>query len=263
MVLLQNPLSEKQAGMRTSLIPGLLNNVSRNVRHGVQNILGFELGPVYLPVAGRDLPDEPLHAAIVLAGYREKHWSAAESPLDLYDLKGYLEAILDYFGAEYSIEEIENGTFEPGQSGRVVFGGETLGFFGQVRASVLRDFDVEQPVFLLELNLEPMLAGKTPVPQFVPVPTFPPSRRDLALLVDISVPAGSLREAAMSAGGNTLKSVEIFDVYTGKQVPEGKKSIALSLVFQSEERTLTDADTQKAFDRILKKLQAEFSAEQR
>jgi len=95
------------------------------------------------------------------------------------------------------------------------------------------------------------------------LPQFPPSLRDMAVLVDAAVPAGDIRDAARQAGGKLLKSVDIFDVYTGKQVPPGKKSVALSLVFQSDERTLTDKDTQKTWDKILRKLEEGYQAELR
>lgn len=263
MVALENPLSEKQATMRTSLIPGLLANASRNVRYGSTNILAFEIGPVYRPVAGAELPNEPVCLGVVFTGSRERHWSGGEQALGLYDIKGILESVLDHFGAAYALEEAETGTFLPGQCGRVTVDGQVLGWFGEARTAILRAYDIEQPVYLMELNLDPLLMQAAPVAQFKPIPGFPPSRRDMAVLVDVAVAAGSLCAAACETGGKILKSVDVFDVYTGKQVPQGKKSVALSLVFQSEERTLTDEDTQKTWERILRKLQTDFGAELR
>jgi phenylalanyl-tRNA synthetase beta chain len=264
MVALQNPLSEKQATMRSSLIPGLLANVSRNVRHGSLNVRAFEIGPVYIPVTGRDLPDEPLRVGVVLTGYNgEKHWAMPQQPLDIYDVKGFGESILEFFGADAAFEVGEYGPFESGQCARVALGETTLGWMGQMRFDVLKGWGIDQPVFMLELDLSQLLECALPMPQFRPIPAFPPSRRDMAVMVDAGVPAGALRDAAMETGGKLLKSVDIFDVYSGKQVTQGKKSIALSLVFQSDERTLTDQDTQKSWDRILKKLQTDFGAELR
>ena len=264
MVALENPLSERQATMRPSLIPGLIANVSRNVRHGSMNIAAFEIGPVFVPVEGRDLPDEPMRAGVVVSGFAgEKHWSRPQAPIDFYDLKGYCEAIFDFFGVPRTFEETEYGTFQEGQCGAIMSGGAQVGVLGQVRDSILKVYDVEQPVFICEIDLEPLLASVAAAPQFAEIPMFPPSRRDIAVMVDYGVAAGAMRVAAIEAGGKLLKSVDIFDVYTGKQVGEGKKSVALSLVFQSDERTLTDQDTQKSWDRILKKLQTEFGAELR
>jgi len=264
MVTLENPLSEKQATMRSSLIPGLLATVSRNVRHGNLNILAFELGPVYIPEPGEKLPNEVMRAGVVLSGFcGEKHWSQPRRAVDFHDLKGYCEAILDFFGVSYSFESAEFGPFQNGQCGKVLMGETILGYLGQVRDGILRSYDIEQPVYLMELDLEYVLGHQRGAAQFQSIPMFPPSRRDMAVMVDASVPAGAIREVAAQSGGKLLKTVDIFDVYTGKQVLEGKKSVALSLVFQSEERTLTDADTQKAWDRILAKLKAAFQAELR
>ncbi|MCX5759562.1 MAG: phenylalanine--tRNA ligase subunit beta, partial [Candidatus Hydrogenedentes bacterium] len=264
MVALQNPLSEKLATMRSSLLPGLVNTVSRNVRHGNLDILAFEIGPVYRPVSGETLPKQELRAGVVLSGHDgAKQWSRPQALLDFYDLKGYCEAILDFFGVKAAFEDAEFGPFQPGQCGKVVAGDKTLGHLGQIRDAILKTYDVEQPVYVLELDLETLLTSPIPVQPFEAIPTFPPSRRDMAVLVDGDVPAGALRDAALEAGGKLLESVEIFDVYSGKQVPGGKKSIALSLVFQSAEKTLTDAETQKAWDRILKRLETGFAAELR
>jgi len=264
MVTLQNPLSENQATMRSSLIPGLMANVSRNVRHGSTDIAAFEIGPIYVPVEGRDLPNEPLHVAVVLSGNDSgKHWSRPQQAFDLYDIKGYCEAIADLFGTTPIFEAAECPTFQFGQCATVAINGAVIGRFGEVRKDILKDYDVDQSVYMLELELAPLFDVQAPRPQHRTVPMFPPSRRDMAVLVDSAVAAGDISKAAAEIGGKILKSVDIFDIYTGKQVPAGKKSVALSLMFQSEERTLTDKDTQKTWDRILKKLEADFKAELR
>ena len=264
MVALTNPLSENLATMRSSLIPGLVANVSRNVRHGVANIMGFEVGPVYVPVPEQELPDELMRVGVVLSGsVGERDWSRPQQPFDFYDVKGRCEAILDHFGAPYRFEEAELGTFEKGRCAWVLMKKHTLGRLGQVRPSILKGYDVDQPVYLVELDLEPLLRRAALVPQFQAIAAFPPSLRDMAVVVDAATPAGEVRDIALRAGGKLLKSVDIFDIYTGKQVPDGKKSVALNLVFQSEERTLTDKDTQKSWDKILKKLEGGLGAELR
>jgi len=264
MVALTNPLSENLAAMRSSLIPGLLANLSRNVRHGVAAIRGFEVGPVYVPAPGQELPDEPPRVGVVLCGgVGERHWSRSQEPADFYDIKGYCEAILQHFGVAGVFEEAQLGTFEDGQCASVRLKKHTVGRLGQVRPSILEAYDIDQPAFLLELDLEPLLRRAVPTAQFEAIGAFPPSLRDLAVVVAADTPAGDIRDAALQSGGKLLKSVDIFDIYTGKQVPEGKKSVALSLVFQSDERTLTDKDTQKAWNKIVKKLESSFEAELR
>ena len=264
MLALQNPLSENQATMRSSLIPGLIAAVSRNVRHGSTNVMAFELGPVFVPVAEEELPDELLRIGVVLSGFSgEKHWSAPQRAVDFHDLKGYCEAVLEFFGASCTFEAADFGPFQSGQCGKVIFGDKALGHLGQMRESLLKSYDIEQPVYVMELDLETLVTMKRAVAPFKSIPAFPPSRRDMALVVDISVPAGALRDTAAQAGGKLLKAVDIFDIYTGKQVPEGKKSVALSLVLQSDERTIKDEDTQKAWDRILNKSKTAFEVELR
>ena len=267
MVCLQNPLSEKQATMRSSLLPGLMACASRNVRHGITDIAAFELGPVFVPASddrSQDLPEEPLRLALVASGNQgKKHWSRPEMPFEFQDLKGHCEAIMDYFGYEYGFADIDFNVFQMGQRGAVLFDNKTIGYFGQVDPRICRVYDIEQPVYMLELDLEPLLIRERVTHQFSAIPVYPPSRRDLAVLVDVSIPAGDIISLAASAGGSLVKAIDIFDVYTGKQVPEGKKSIALSLLFRSDERTLTDTETQKTLDRILKKLTTELGAELR
>ncbi len=265
MVALENPLSEHQATMRSSLLPGLMASVSRNLHHGNLNIMAFELGPVYKPRPDTDLPDEIMHIAVALTGCTgKKHWSQPQQPFDFYDLKAYAEAILNFFGVGAKFEESEFGLFQSGQCGQITLGKKHVtGVLGPVKKPVLQAYEIDQPVYLFEIELEALLKRDRGVAQFEDIPQFPPSLRDMAVVVDDSVPAGDIRDTAQQAGGKLLKSVSIFDIYTGEQVPPDKKSVALSLVFQSDERTLTDKDTQKAWDKILRKLQAAHQAELR
>jgi phenylalanyl-tRNA synthetase beta chain len=265
MVALQNPMSENQSTMRTSLIPGLLGNVAHNLRHGSRNIRLFEIGPVYRPNPNADLPDQSLHLAVALSGMPDhKHWSRPETAFDFYDLKGVVDALGDFFGLPWAIEAAEFGPMEPGQTGALVLDtNRTIGRFGEVRRAVCKAYDLEQPVWLLELDLAVPLKQNKPKPRFEPLPAYPPVLRDLAVVVPSDLQVGDLVRAACQSGGKYLRDVALFDIYTGKQVPEGKKSVALSLVFQSPEMTLTEKVTQKAMDGILRKLQTEFGAELR
>jgi phenylalanyl-tRNA synthetase beta chain len=158
MVFLQNPLSEQSRAMRTSLVPALLNTASKNIRHGNANLALFEIAPVYIPADGEDLPREETHLGLLLTGLRGvRHWSAQPQPVDFYDLKGYAEEILLYFGASPAFT---HGAFGPLQSGvcaRLEADGAALGYLGEVNRAVRKRFDIEAPVYLLTLNLEPLL----------------------------------------------------------------------------------------------------------
>ncbi len=266
MVRLDNPLSERQATMRSTLLPGLLAAAAHNFNRGTNDIAAFELGPVYQPAGAGELPAQRPHLALLLAGAPEPaHWSRGRRTADFYDIKGYVETVLDFFGASTALqsEPARLGIYQTGQAAELLLDGNVIGHCGRVANAVRKVNDIEHPVYLAELNLQPLLLRDFTVPKFQAVPTFPPSLRDLAVLVDDALPAGALLETAGRAGGDLLNTVEIFDIYTGKQVPPGKKSLALSLVFQSQERTLTDADTQKAWNKILKAVQKEHGAELR
>jgi phenylalanyl-tRNA synthetase beta chain len=264
MVPLQNPLSEKHAMMRGSLLPALLNMSAYNLNRGVSSVTAFEIGPVYRPNPQAVLPDQEMRLAIVLTGTRvAQHWSHKAEPVDFYDIKGYAEALADYYGLPVTFTETELGTFQNGQCATIDIGGVAAGRLGKVAAPVGKAFDIEHEVYLLELELDGLLRTAKPKPQFQAIPSFPASLRDMAVLVNADVPAGSLQEAARIAGGKLLQSIDIFDVYTGKQVPTGKKSVALGLRFQSPEHTLTDKEVQKAWDKIFRHLQNQQGAELR
>jgi phenylalanyl-tRNA synthetase beta chain len=193
-----------------------------------------------------------------------KHWSRPETAFDFYDLKGVVDALGEFFGLPWAIESAEFGPLEPGQTGAIVLDtNRTIGRFGEVRRAVCKAYDLEQPVWLLEVDLAVPLKQSKPKPRFEPIPAYPPVLRDLAVVVPRDLQAGDLVRAACQSGGKYLHDVALFDIYTGKQVLEGKKSVALSLVFQSPEMTLTEKVTQKAMDSILRKLQTEFGAELR
>ncbi len=264
MVLLQNPLSENHAAMRTTLLPALLASIAANINHGAPDIAAFELGCVYQDLPGEPLPTQSHHLAVALCGkYMAKHWSLPERTVDFYDIKGIFESIADYFGLEYALEPIDAmPLMNPGASAgiRRLSDNTPLGCIGAVSAQVLKNYDIHQDVFILQLELDPLLVAPKPVATFRPLPKFPPSLRDLAVVVDAHTPAAELRAAALKAGGELLKRVDIFDVYTGKPIPNGKKSVALSLAFQSEDRTLTDADTNASMEAILVDLTKRFEA---
>lgn len=264
MLTLANPLSEKYATMRSSLVPALLNNIVHNVSHGSRDLAIFEIGPVYRPVAGQDLPTQHERLAIALSGlYEEAAWNRPARAADFYDLKGLVEETLAWFGSTAVWRAAEISGFAQGQSAEIALGDVVVGRAGRVKLSVLKNFGLGQDVFLAELDLDALLALPKVYARFQELAPFPASLRDLAVLVGADLPVGDLVAAAREAGGKLLADVSVFDVYTGQQVPTGKKSVALGLVYQSPERTLTDNDTQKSQDKILKSLETKFGAQLR
>ncbi|GMW00119.1 MAG: phenylalanine--tRNA ligase beta subunit [Candidatus Hydrogenedentota bacterium] len=265
MLTLQNPMSEAQATLRSSLIPGLLAAASLNVRRGRDTIRLFEIGPVYRPAKNQELPDEPRMLGIALAGSRvAQHWHSAMQLVDFYDAKGILEAILGVRGIELGFERNEIiRTFEPGQSASIQLGKKCVGIMGAVNRAIAETYDISGDLFLVELDLSETLAKQLKHKSFDSISAHPASVRDMAILVDADQPAGDVLFDARNSGEPFLQDARIFDIYVGEQVPDGKKSIALELTFQAKDRTLTDKETQKFWNGIFNKLQSSYQAELR
>ncbi|HOJ32306.1 MAG TPA: phenylalanine--tRNA ligase subunit beta [Candidatus Hydrogenedentes bacterium] len=264
MVKLANPLSENYSGMRTSLLPGIIRAAAHSARRGIEDICVFEIGPVYRPQPDADLPKESLHLAILLSGsLGGKHWSSPLRNVDFYDIKGYVELVFEYFGDVPVCETADFGPLDPREAARVALGDIPVGWMGRLNRKVTATYDLEKPVYVAELNLEPLLGREWQTPTFEPIPAFPAALRDLAVVVDQSVPAAAILETVKLSRGTSLVDVRVFDVYVGNQIPPGKKSVALALKFQSMERTLTEDEVQESCDTILRKLKQEFGAELR
>ncbi len=262
-VPLQNPLSEQHALMRTSLLPALLRIASSNLRKNRKSIGIFEVAPVYFMQDGEYA--QRYHLGIALAGTAPgMHWSAPERAFDVYDLKGYVEALAGEFTTSaVTITGTESTSFTKGAAASVVLGASGVGIAGEVSRAGAAAYDIDARVFAAELDLTRLLAAQPGPAQYTEIPAHPPALRDLAVVVDDATPAGALAEVARRAGGADLQRVDIFDIYRGKGVAEGKKSVALSLIFQARDRTLTDDETTKAIGKILKTLEREFQAQLR
>ncbi len=261
LVRLQNPLSERHAIMRPSLIPGILDAVSRNERHGVDHLRLFEMGPTFTTDDNSELAVETPHVAIAMMGTRTKQdWHTEANTVDLYDIKGLAEVLLEYRGNQANFRHAELAPFAAGHCADIEVNDTVLGYLGLIDESIAKAFDITKPVYVLDLNLSTLLYNPLQPKTFEPVPKFPPALLDLAIVVDNNTPADDVRKVAEKAGGKRLKSAQIFDVYTGDQVEKSKKSLALKLVFQLPDRTLTDKETGKDCDKIKAALAQEFGA---
>lgn len=256
---LLNPLSESHALLRPTLLPALVRTLSLNRRRNQASVAVFEIAPLYRRAGNRDVQRTAL--AIGLSGAAKRHWSQPERAYDVYDLKGVVEGVLAELGArETSFAVVTDARFVPGSEATVSCGGNVVGVLGQLAPAVGAAYDLDTPAFVAELDIHDLLAASSAAPQFTEIPAHPPALRDLALVVDDRTPAGELAQAAAKAGGALLRHVEVFDVYRGKSLAAGKKSVALNLTFQSHERTLTDQDTEKAIQKILKALEKQYQA---
>jgi phenylalanyl-tRNA synthetase beta chain len=261
-VRLTNPSVVDRVVMRQALLPGVLDIASANARHADRVAL-FEIGPVYLPVAGAALPDEPVRLSLVLTGPRSASgWQPADrEPVDFFDMKGTLEALI---GALHPRDVVfvadEHPSMTPGRSAQVVIEGKAAGWLGELHPAVAARFGVASRVLVADLDLAALTASASDRHTVVPVPTYPPIKEDLAVIVDDGVSAAQAAGVIRRAGGALLGGVSLFDVYRGDQVGAGKKSLAFSVTYQAPDRTLTDAEAGKLRDRIVRALTEEIGA---
>jgi phenylalanyl-tRNA synthetase beta chain len=263
-VRLQNPLGEERSVMRTSLLPGLLAALRRSRHRGERRVRLFEIGARFLAggdEAGRGLCDEVPSLGVVLAGPRDQ-WLGQGAEADVWDAKGIaLELVVRTTGAEAEVRPIApdrrpKHLHPRGAAALVARSGQTeieVGVLGPLHPDVVEALELEGPALVIELDLRALAALGSAVPKYVPLPAVPASTRDLALEVDEPSVAGELARALREAAGAICQSVEVFDVYRGKGVAPGKKSVAFRLTYRDPggARTLTDAEVDAANQKAL------------
>ncbi|MEZ4422585.1 MAG: phenylalanine--tRNA ligase subunit beta [Gemmatimonadota bacterium] len=256
-VRIPNPLSTDGTHLRDSLLPGLLRALEHNFNRGQRNLRFFEIGTVFHAGPVGEKPRESTRLAVVLTGARHpEHWSGAREPLDFWDAKGVLEAVLEAVGEATPGGEVRGeGASHPVLEGvwQVGEGEHRLALAGRVRPAAMDAPAWADPVWGFELEL-PAEGAPARVRPVRPLPAFPAVERDLALLVPVGATAGTVREAIVAAAGPLLERVELFDVYEGAGVPEGRRSLAWRLRFQAPDRTLRDGDVEGRIRRILSAL---------
>ena len=261
-VAVLNPMTEGQGVLRQSLVPGLLASAALNVSRGSADLALFEIGRTYSG-AGDAHPVEKTHAAVLLTGEQGGGgWADDRRPADFYALKGVAEGLLDRLRApEVVFEESSSPLLDPGACARLVAAGTEIGLAGAA-AGVLREhYGLKQPAFVLEVVLD-TIAGIAEADRRVrALPRYPSSRRDIAAIVSNTVRARDLIEAIRTEGGEWVEQVVLFDLYQGKQVPSGARSLAFAVHYRSPERTLTDEEIGEVHERILGSLVKQFKAE--
>ena len=259
-VKLLNPLSNDLAYMRKSMLEGLLENAAYNINRKSADLKFFELGNIYHK---KEKYTERRQLAILITG-REKaeNWIVQKSATDFYHLKGYVNLLLDHLGIKMEEKPFEDERFS--EALEIVSGGRTIARLGKVSAQMLKDSDLDQLCYYAEIELESAqeLRQKGTF-KFADLPRFNKIRRDLALLVDKSVSYSDLHAVAVRSKSAYLRNVNLFDVYEGKNLPEGKKSYAMSFELLSEEKTLEEKEISALMNSLIKSFQKEFSAELR
>ena len=249
---IQNPLGEDTSIMRTIALPSMLDILSRNYAYHNKNVKLYELAKIYLPNEGNALPAEP--KMLLLGTYGEG--------TSFFTLKGQLEAILSGLRlprAEYTAVK-DNPSYHPGRCAAVSINGETLGYMGQVHPLVCKNYGLDTEVYCVEIDFSKAFTMILPEPTFTPLPKYPAVTRDLSLLCDETVTIAELEKVITAAGGKLLRRVDLFDIYRGKGVAEGKKSVAFSLQLRADDRTLTDADSEGVITKVLTALETKLGA---
>ena len=259
-VKLLNPLSKELTFMRKSLLEGLLENTIYNINRKNQDIKFFELGKIYHK---KEKYEERKQLAILISGrtYSE-NWLMPKSASDFYMLKAYVKVLFDKLSLETEEISLEDDRF--GDALEIISKGNTIARLGKVSPKLLKEYDIDQDCFYAEIEIETVqkLRSKENF-KFVDIPKFNKIRRDLALLVDKNVNYAELYKLAKKNPSKYLKNINLFDVYEGKNLPEGKKSYALSFELLNEEKTLEDKDITAVMDSLIKNFKKEFNAELR
>jgi phenylalanyl-tRNA synthetase beta chain len=243
LVAIANPLSEKFAVLRPSLVPGLLESLTYNRNRQATDVRLFEVGPVFSRSRG-----ERTCVGWAISGNRGEHWSQASAPMTFADTRGLAEFVAATFGVTIEVGPADLPWLTRGQRASVSIGGETIGWIGRLATIAAAD----DPVFVGELDLAPLARAASGVDAAIrPLPRYPAVVRDLSILVDERLPAADVRGTIRSSAPDTLTSVREFDRYHGKGVPEGQISLSIRLTFQHADRTLTDADVQQAVEAIV------------
>jgi phenylalanyl-tRNA synthetase beta chain len=262
-VALANPLSSDMDVLRPSLLPGLIHSLRNNLSHKNYDVALFEIGCVFIGQNGT--AKEERHVAIAITGQRSLNfWSGEDrdAKFGAFDLKGMVEEFLEHFGVRgvtFTRRAESAGMFL--ESAAIALGGKLpLGEFGLLLPTLAKKYDLRDAVFLAEFNMDMLLSKRNPAKSFKPLPQFPSSRRDVAMLVPETTTHETVLQTVKQSKPANLESVELFDVFRGKNVPEGQKSLAYAFIYRSPEKTLTDAEVNAAHAKILEAFKMQLHA---
>lgn len=252
-VKILNPLGEDYSVMRTTIIPNMMELLSRNYNHGVNKAFAYEIGNIFIPrnESNTELPLERMTLTIGMYG-----------DVDYYYIKGVVETLFKRLGMEdfRYLREENHPTFHPGRTANIVYGNRVLGIIGEVHPDVMENYEIGIPVYIGELDFEIIVEEANLINKYKPLPKYPSIIRDLAVVLDRDIPVSNIEDVIMKWGKGIIEKVELFDVYEGEQIPEGKKSIAYSITYRSYEKTLKDEDVNVVHEKIVEEIENTFEA---
>lgn len=252
-VVISNPLGEDYSVMRTTMLPSILETMAHNHAHRVATAKAFEISYVY--VKTEDFPKElPEHREIITFGF----YNAG----DFFELKSNVEALLTKLRiTKYSFEPVKDDpSMHPGRTAELIICGKKAGILGQIHPQVSANFECPEETYVAVIKTADLFKNAVDIPKSRELPKFPAVTRDIAVIIDKDVPAGHVEQMIRERGGKSLESCKLFDCYLGEQVEAGKKSMAYSLAFRDETKTLTDEDVNKSMKKILSGLEYKFNA---
>ncbi len=255
-VQILNPLSDQMSVLRTSLLPGLLENMRKNTSQQTDTLRLFEIGKLFFNTDKDSLPKETEMLAGLITGNRTSQtWYSKKQPVDFFDLKGVVEDLLAALGMDDGVfDRLDDQTcpyFEPGYGARISKN-ETLGFLGKVRSQVLKNFGLKQDAYVFELDLAAVMAQMPSQIQAAPLPRFPSISQDITLIVDRNIPVGDVLDQMKTIAGkeNLVENMYLFDLYEGSPLADGKKSLSFRIVYRSDAKTLTEKHIRKIHSAI-------------
>jgi len=258
------PMSLDHAVLRMNLISGLLDDVAYNVARKEANVALYEQGRVFYRTADVDRPTEVEHLAGAITGSLEtKNWYGKEAPVDFYQLKGIVTLLLHDLNFEESVSYVaskEHPEMHPGRTADIYLGDQVIGFIGQVHPQIAKQFKIPE-TYVFELNLQMLLDAPKKIQHYDPISKYPAITRDVALLINQKISNTEIVAALQSASNRHLEKIQLFDVYAGKHIPLGKKSVAYTLTYRDKHNTLTEDEVNKEFEQAIEALKTSFEVE--
>lgn len=251
-----NPLGEDFSIMRTSTLNGILSSISTNYNRRNETAALYEVGKVFVKQGEDELPQELKKLTIAMYG----------PAIDFFTLKGVIEALFERLRCDDQVDYGRNNDatwMHPGRRADIVVGKNTIGIFGEIHPAVSKNYNIKANVYFAEIDMEGLLAIAKLEGDFIPLPKFPSTSRDIAMLVKEDVLAGDIAKIIKQRSGKILESYNLFDVYQGKQVDEGYKSMAYNITFRAADRTLTEEEISKTMKKVINGLEMKFDAQLR
>ncbi|MFZ5979247.1 MAG: phenylalanine--tRNA ligase subunit beta, partial [Candidatus Zixiibacteriota bacterium] len=257
-----NPVSEDLDIMRNSLVMTALTVVNHNLSHRNVDLRLFEIGKAYFPPDKNGNWIEEDRLALAVTGRTDSSWRDKAREQDFYDVKGALEVLATHFHwPEFTYEPIPVSYLENGISFQIMSKTENIGVIGQISDQIARKFDIKQQVFIAEIEISPLIKLTRDLVEFAPLPVYPAAPRDLALVVNTDVKVGDIINLVKKRAGELAESVKVFDLYDGKQIEKGKKSIGISVVYRSDKKSLSSEEVDNLQKDIISNLKNNFNAE--